>query len=131
MGSSEVMEIIGDWPPSGLSMGEFRVSPYRNLTGKGPLRYVEYIPDVSNARVVSEDGCLHSPSCFTCPLSECHYVKKGSSKRSVPIRSLRNAQLIKLRQKGYSVGTLVERFGISTRMVYKVLEEEALHVVSG
>lgn len=121
------------WPPSGLPMGQFRTSPYRCLTGPGPLRYVEYTQEVLPKYVLVPGDCIHSSSCFTCPLSDCHYTQK-ESKRSVHTRSLRDDELIRLRQEGYSVKELVELFGISKRMVYRVLQsvkKEALHVNSG
>ncbi|KKM00796.1 hypothetical protein LCGC14_1800830 [marine sediment metagenome] len=116
------------WPPSGLPMGQFRVSPYRCLTGKGPLRYVEYTVDIPGV-VDVPDGCVFSSSCFTCSLPDCCY-----SSKSKVMKLRRNKEMARLRQEGYSLKELASRFDLHRNVISRIMskaKKEALHVNGG
>ena len=120
-------------PIGGLPMGQFRASPFRGLSAKGPLKkYLEYT--IGTSDVVSvPDGCAFSPSCFTCSLPDCYYTSNAAA-----TKEKRDKELIRLRQEGRPVKELMLRFGLSRNTVSRVLNrkavdstKEALHVISG
>lgn len=121
-----VQETLGHWPPSGLPMGQFRTSPYKGLSGKGPLQ--RYVVGISGAANVP-DGCCLSNSCFTCVLPDCYYT---NMRRTMKFK--RDKELIRFRQEGSSIKELMLQFGLSRNTVSRILnkaKKEALHVNSG
>ena len=66
-----------------------------------------------------DDGCDVSASCFNCPLPRCRYEEPGG------LRAILNAQrdekMLQLRLKGMGVEELADRFQVSRRTVFRVL----------
>tara|TARA_Y100000310_G_C20610042_1_gene777526 strand:- start:1214 stop:1474 length:261 start_codon:yes stop_codon:yes gene_type:complete len=81
---------------------------------------------MSNPNVLAEygqyrdTGCRYSPSCLACPLPACiHDVPEGL--RKVKTRVWHGKIKAALRD-GETPDTLAERFGVSTRTVYRALK---------
>ncbi len=67
-----------------------------------------------------DDGCSISKSCFTCPLPRCRYEEPGGL-RAV-LNELRDREILALKQDGMPVEELADRFQVSRRTVFRVLE---------
>ena len=67
-----------------------------------------------------DDGCSISGSCFTCPLPRCRYEEPGGL-RAV-LNELRDREILALKQDGMPVEELADRFQVSRRTVFRVLE---------
>ncbi len=67
-----------------------------------------------------DDGCSVSDSCFTCPLPRCRYEEPGGL-RGV-LNQMRDSQILALKQAGVPVEDLADRFQVSRRTVFRVLE---------
>jgi hypothetical protein len=67
-----------------------------------------------------DDGCSVSESCFTCPLPRCRYEEPGGL-RGV-LNQMRDSQILSLKQAGVPVEDLADRFQVSRRTVFRVLE---------
>jgi hypothetical protein len=67
-----------------------------------------------------DDGCSISESCFTCPLPRCRYEEPGGL-RAV-LNELRDREILALKQDGMPVEELADRFQVSRRTVFRVLE---------
>jgi len=67
-----------------------------------------------------DDGCSVSESCFTCPLPRCRYEEPGGL-RGV-LNEMRDRQILALKQAGAPVEDLADRFQVSRRTVFRVLE---------
>jgi len=70
-----------------------------------------------------DDGCEVSVSCLTCPLPRCRYEEPGGL-RAV-LNEYRDRQILQLRTRGVPVEVLADRFGVSRRTVFRVLETAA------
>jgi hypothetical protein len=88
-----------------------RTRPARRRGSRDPL------PE--NTRY-KDDGCSISESCFTCPLPRCRYEEPGGL-RSV-LNQMRDSEILALKQNGVPVEELADRFQVSRRTVFRVLE---------
>ena len=70
-----------------------------------------------------DDGCNIHPTCLTCPLPRCRYEEPGGL-RAI-LNAQRDRQIMRLRVRGVPVGDLADRFGVSRRTVFRVLESNA------
>ena len=82
-----------------------------------PRRRHDPLPE--NTRY-KDDGCSISESCFTCPLPRCRYEEPGGL-RGV-LNEMRDRQILALKQAGAPVEDLADRFQVSRRTVFRVLE---------
>lgn len=88
-----------------------RTRPARRRGSRDPL------PE--NTRY-KDDGCSISESCFTCPLPRCRYEEPGGL-RSV-LNQMRDSEILALKRNGVPVEELADRFQVSRRTVFRVLE---------
>lgn len=66
-----------------------------------------------------DDGCDIHESCLTCPLPRCRYEEPGGLRTL--LNELRDSQMVRMREKGATIGELASRFGVSRRTVFRVL----------
>lgn len=67
-----------------------------------------------------DDGCDIYPACLTCPLPRCRYDEKGGLRAM--INGYRDRQIAELRDSGVPAEDLSERFGLSRRTIFRILE---------
>jgi len=68
-----------------------------------------------------DDGCEVSPSCLRCPLPKCKYDDPGWLKRRA--RRQRDERIFRLWHDDHvSIEELAQRFGLSPRSVFRVLQ---------
>ncbi len=67
-----------------------------------------------------DDGCEVNPSCLTCPLPRCRYEEPGGLRGL--INGYRDRQIVELRLQGAPVHEIAERFALSRRTVFRILE---------
>ena len=67
-----------------------------------------------------DDGCDIHPHCLTCPLPRCRFDEPGGLRAL--INAYRDRQIAELRQRGVPVEELAQRFGLSRRTIFRVLE---------
>jgi len=70
-----------------------------------------------------DDGCDIHPHCLTCPLPRCRYDEPGGLRGL--LNAYRDRQIVELRQRGIPVDELAQRFGLSRRSIFRVLERPA------
>lgn len=70
-----------------------------------------------------DDGCDIHPHCLTCPLPRCRYDEPGGLRGL--LNAYRDRQIVELRQRGVPVDELAQRFGLSRRTIFRVLERPA------
>lgn len=70
-----------------------------------------------------DDGCDIHPHCLTCPLPRCRYDEPGGLRAL--LNAYRDRQIVELRQRGVAVDELAQRFGLSRRTIFRVLERPA------
>lgn len=69
-----------------------------------------------------DEGCEVSPSCLNCPLPKCKHDEPGWLKRCS--REQRDERILQLwREEGVSTSELARRFSLSTRSVFRILQE--------
>lgn len=66
-----------------------------------------------------DEGCELHPSCLRCPLPRCVYDEPGG--KGQWHRNRRDQKLLMLHREGVDVPSLVRRFGITERTVYRIL----------
>lgn len=88
---------------------------------EAPRRYTrvraDALPEYTHYR---DDGCEVHPHCLSCPLPRCRYEEPGGLRALLNER--RDRQMVELRLRGASVEELADRFGVSRRTVFRVLE---------
>ncbi len=67
-----------------------------------------------------DDGCDIHPHCLTCPLPRCRYDEPGGLRGL--LNAYRDRQIVELRRRGVPVDELAQRFGLSRRSIFRVLE---------
>lgn len=86
-----------------------------------PKRYTrvraDALPEYTHYR---DDGCEVHPHCLSCPLPRCRYEEPGGLRALLNER--RDREMVELRLRGASVEELADRFGVSRRTVFRVLE---------
>jgi len=70
-----------------------------------------------------DDGCTIHPHCLTCPLPRCRYEDRRGV-RAI-LNEPRDRQIVEMREKGVRVPELSERFGVSRRTIFRILENAA------
>lgn len=78
------------------------------------------LPEYTHYR---DDGCDIHPHCLTCPLPRCRFDEPGGLRAL--INAYRDRQIVELRQRGVPVEELAQRFGLSRRTIFRVLERPA------
>lgn len=68
-----------------------------------------------------DDGCTVAPSCLNCPLPKCRYDVRGGA--AAMERDTRNLEIIASHRQGATVNALAQRFSLSRREVFRVLEK--------
>jgi hypothetical protein len=101
--------------PQQMEMAIAAPSRPRLRAGRRPR--ADSLPEFTHYR---DDGCSVSPSCLTCPLPRCRYEEPGGL-RAV-LNEYRDRQIVELRRRGAPVPELAERFGVSRRTVFRVIE---------
>lgn len=88
---------------------------------EAPRRYTrvraDALPEYTHYR---DDGCEVHPHCLSCPLPRCRYEEPGGLRALLNER--RDREMVELRLRGASVEELADRFGVSRRTVFRVLE---------
>jgi hypothetical protein len=97
------------------------VVPKRTREGR-PLGRTrgDLLPEQTRYR---DDGCDVHPSCLTCPLPRCRYEQRGGLRGMM--NAYRDRQVLELREEGIEVPELSERFGLSRRTIFRILENAA------
>lgn len=67
------------------------------------------------------DGCDLFPSCLNCLLPRCQYDLKGGRRKLITGR--RNKEIKRLSKEGRSSKELAERFGLSKRLIQRVVKK--------
>ena len=75
-----------------------------------------------------DDGCDIHPACLTCPLPRCRYEEKGGLRAM--INAYRDQQIAGLRDAGVTAEELSERFGLSRRTIFRILEMQQVEAVA-
>lgn len=68
----------------------------------------------------TDDGCEVSPTCRTCPLPACRYELHSGLRGILNLE--RDAEIVALRAAGWTAKSIAERFGVSKRTVFRVLQ---------
>lgn len=88
----------------------------RRRKGEGKRRH-DSLPEFTRYR---DDGCDIHDECLTCPLPRCRYEEPGGL-RAI-LNAQRDAKIHGMRQTGASVEELAERFELSKRTIFRILE---------
>jgi hypothetical protein len=68
-----------------------------------------------------DEGCDVHPSCLTCPLPRCRYDEPGGVRALLNLD--RDREIFHLRRRqGLAVETLANRYGVSRRTVFRILQ---------
>ena len=68
-----------------------------------------------------DEGCDFHPSCLTCPLPRCRYDEPGGVRALLNLG--RDREILHLRRRqGLAVETLAQRYGVSRRTVFRILQ---------
>lgn len=78
------------------------------------------LPEYTHYR---DDGCDIHPHCLSCPLPRCRYEEPGGLRALLNQR--RDSEIVELRRRGVPVAVLADRFGVSRRTVFRILERTA------
>lgn len=78
------------------------------------------LPEYTHYR---DDGCDIHPHCLSCPLPRCRYEEPGGLRALLNQR--RDGEIVELRRRGVPVAVLADRFGVSRRTVFRILERTA------
>ncbi len=91
----------------------------RRRAGEAPYERVrsDALPEHTRYR---DDGCDIHPHCLTCPLPRCRYDEPGGLRGL--LNSYRDRQIVEMRLSGAPVEELAERFGVSRRTIFRILE---------
>lgn len=68
-----------------------------------------------------DDGCDIHPHCLTCPLPRCRYDEPGGLRAL--LNAYRDQQIIALRGDGAPVDQIAQRYSLSRRTVFRILEK--------
>ncbi len=98
--------------PTQLAMAGMQEPPKRY----GRVR-ADALPEYTQYR---DDGCEVHPHCLSCPLPRCRYEEPGGLRALLNER--RDREIVEQRLRGASVEELADRFGVSRRTVFRVLE---------
>lgn len=91
------------------------------LAGRRERRLrADALPEYTHYR---DDGCDIHPHCLSCPLPRCRYEEPGGLRALLNQR--RDREIVELRRRGVPVEVLAERFGVSRRTVFRILERTA------
>lgn len=66
-----------------------------------------------------DDGCDVHPHCLTCPLPRCRYDEPGGLRAL--LKTYRDQQIVELRLQGIPVDHLANRFRVSRRSIFRIL----------
>lgn len=71
--------------------------------------------------IYTDTGCEASPSCLTCPLPVCKYDVPGGVRQARRLQA--DAERIAVMEReGLMVAEAAERFGITERTMFRILE---------
>ncbi|MEX2226203.1 MAG: hypothetical protein WEB52_07125 [Dehalococcoidia bacterium] len=73
-------------------------------------------PTFDYARAYRDTGCSLAPSCLSCPFTRCRYEGGRLTDR--------DSEITRLRAQGAATTAIMERFGLSRRSVFRVLQGE-------
>ena len=91
-----------------------------NQTGAAQRVRADALPEFTRYR---DEGCDFHPSCLTCPLPRCRYDEPGGVRAL--LNSGRDREILHLRRRqGLAVETLAQRYGVSRRTVFRILQRE-------
>ncbi|HJX62107.1 MAG TPA: helix-turn-helix domain-containing protein [Dehalococcoidia bacterium] len=89
-----------------------------NQTGAAQRVRADALPEFTRYR---DEGCDFHPSCLTCPLPRCRYDEPGGVRALLNVG--RDREILQLRRRqGLAVETLAERYGVSRRTVFRILQ---------
>jgi|FLYL01.1.fsa_nt_gi hypothetical protein len=92
----------------------------REAAAEAKKRQRDKLPELTQYR---DDGCDIHPQCLTCPLPRCRYDDPGGLRGL--LNSMRDEQIVAQRRQGTPISELAQRFGVSRRTVFRVLENAA------
>ena len=69
-----------------------------------------------------DEGCDLFPSCLNCPFPRCRY---DEPRRRHMGKALRNEEMLRLYREGLKVERIAQRFGVSKRTVYRIINGES------
>jgi hypothetical protein len=100
--------------------------PVRRREGR-PLGGMKTLPRVRGDRLPEntryrDDGCDIHPQCLTCPLPRCRYEDRGGLRGMM--NEHRDRGIIEARMQGVGAAEVAERFNVSRRTVFRVMEAE-------
>ncbi len=73
---------------------------------------------------IADTGCELEPSCLSCSLPMCkHDVGTGHGHHV--FKAERNAEIVKLRGKGWTIEQLMERFQVGQRTITRAMQKGA------
>ena len=79
---------------------------------------VDALPEFTRYR---DQGCDFHPSCLTCPLPRCRYDEPGGVRALLNLG--RDREILHLRRRqGLAVDMLAQRYGVSRRTVFRILQ---------
>jgi len=89
-------------------------------TGVAQRVRADALPEFTRYR---DEGCDFHPSCLTCPLPRCRYDEPGGVRALLNLG--RDREILHLRRRqGLAVDTLAQRYGISRRTVFRILQRK-------
>ena len=87
-------------------------------TGVAPRVRADALPEFTRYR---DEGCDFHRSCLTCPLPRCRYDEPGGVRAL--LNSDRDREILHLRRRQrLPVDTLAQRYGVSRRTVFRILQ---------
>ena len=101
---------------TGTRQLEMPILPRRRKESDGKRRH-DSLPEFAGYK---DDGCDIHDQCLTCPLPRCRYEEPGGL-RAI-LNAQRDAEIHGMRQSGASVDDLAERFTLSKRTIFRILE---------
>ena len=88
---------------------------------------IDVLPEQHQYR---DEGCSVSPSCLRCPLPWCKYDDPAAYHRELRLSRDREVMQVK-REQGKTVPQLARHFGLSERMIHRILERARVVTLEG
>ena len=80
---------------------------------------VDRVPELTHYQ---DEGCVVWHACLTCPLPRCIYDEARPGRRAG--KPLRDREMARLADEGWSVRALADRYGLTRRHVFRILRQE-------
>ena len=80
---------------------------------------VDRVPELTHYQ---DEGCVVWHACLSCPLARCIYDDPRQGRGAA--NKLRDLEIARLAREGWSVRALANRYGLTRRHVFRILQRE-------